>query len=182
MWEPTCPPNFLPSGTLKCIADLHALVLPLVESQEVRPAKRMRTGLSVEESEAREAFQLMKEKKRSLNGFIDHILVMEPVDFLTIGKPYRNIRLRTYFVWMTISIIANLCNARTVTAIFIRSYLSMIVWLMLIFNHDRDKAQRCLLFLTYMRLNPWERVIENLMYTAITVKLGLLYLLAVKGT
>ncbi len=98
---------------------------------------------------------------------------MEPLDFLTIGKPYRSIRLRTYFVWMTISILANLCNARTVTAIFIRSYLSMIVWLMLIFNHDRDKAQRCLLFLTYMRLNPWERVIENLMYTAITVKLGL---------
>ena len=100
---------------------------------------------------------------------------MEPVDFLTIGKPYRSIRLRTYFVWMTISIIANLCNARTVTAIFIRSYLSMIVWLMLIFNHDRDKAQRCLLFLTYMRLNPWEKVIENLMYTAITVKLGLFF-------
>jgi len=77
------------------------------------------------------------------------------MDLLMEKKPeWFYIRLRTYFVWMTISIIANLCNARTVTAIFIRSYLSMIVWLMLIFNHDRDKAQRCLLFLTYMRLKP----------------------------
>ena len=49
---------------LKCIADLHALVQPLVEPQEVRPAKRTQTGLSVEEREAREAFQLMKEKKK----------------------------------------------------------------------------------------------------------------------
>lgn len=46
---------------------------------------------------------------------------------------------------------------------------------MLIFNHDRDKAQRCLLFLIYMKLNSWERMIENLMYTAITVKLGLFF-------
>ncbi len=73
---------------------------------------------------------------------------MEPVDFLTIGKPYRNIRLRTYFVWMTISIIANLCNARTVTAIFIRSYLSMIVWLMLIFK------LMCLQVGTTVKFNP----------------------------
>ncbi len=33
---------------MKCIADLHALVLPLVEPQEARPSKRTRTGLSVE--------------------------------------------------------------------------------------------------------------------------------------
>ncbi len=51
------------SRLLKCIADLHALILPVVESQEVRPAKRTRTGLSVAEREARAAFQLMKEKK-----------------------------------------------------------------------------------------------------------------------
>jgi hypothetical protein len=49
---------------MKCIADLHALVLPLVEPQEARPSKRTRTGLSVAEREARGAFQLMKEKKR----------------------------------------------------------------------------------------------------------------------
>jgi hypothetical protein len=49
---------------LKCIADLHALVLPLVEPQEVRPAKRTRTGLSVEEREAKAAFQRMQDAKR----------------------------------------------------------------------------------------------------------------------
>jgi hypothetical protein len=49
---------------MKCIADLHALVLPMVEPQEARPSKRTQTGLSVEEREARAAFQLMKEKKR----------------------------------------------------------------------------------------------------------------------
>jgi hypothetical protein len=48
----------------KCIADLYALVLPLIEPQETRPSKRTRTGLSVEEREARAAFQLMKDEKR----------------------------------------------------------------------------------------------------------------------
>jgi hypothetical protein len=48
----------------RCIADLYALVLPLVEPQETRPSKRTRTGLSVEEREARAAFQLMKDEKR----------------------------------------------------------------------------------------------------------------------
>jgi hypothetical protein len=80
------------SGLLKCIADLHALILPVVESQEarqaeilpvvesqevrqaeilpvvepqeVRPAKRTRTGLSVAEREAKAAFKLLKEKVR----------------------------------------------------------------------------------------------------------------------
>jgi hypothetical protein len=36
----------------------------MVEPQEVRPAKRTRTGLSVAEREAKAAFKLMKEKKR----------------------------------------------------------------------------------------------------------------------
>jgi hypothetical protein len=48
----------------KCIADLFALILPLFEPQETRPAKRTRTGLSVEEHEASVAFQLMKDEKR----------------------------------------------------------------------------------------------------------------------
>jgi len=48
----------------KCIADLYALVLPMVEPQETRPSKRTRTGLSVAEREARAAFQLMKDEKR----------------------------------------------------------------------------------------------------------------------
>ncbi len=66
------------SRLLKCIEDLRALILPVVESQEVRPAeippvvdsqevrpaKRTRTGLSVAEREAKAAFKLLKEKKR----------------------------------------------------------------------------------------------------------------------
>jgi len=80
------------SRLLKCIDDLRALILPVVESQEarqaetlpvvesqevrqaeilpvgepqeVRPAKRTRTGLSVAEREAKAAFKLFKEKKR----------------------------------------------------------------------------------------------------------------------
>jgi hypothetical protein len=46
------------------IADLFALVQPLVDPPETRPSKRTRTGLSVEEREARAAFQLMKDEKR----------------------------------------------------------------------------------------------------------------------
>jgi hypothetical protein len=48
----------------RAIADLFALVQPLVEPQETRPSKRTRTGLSVEERKARAAFQLMKDEKR----------------------------------------------------------------------------------------------------------------------
>jgi len=80
------------SRLLQCIDDLRAMILPVVEAhearqaenppvmvpqdakqgetlpvgepQEVRPAKRTRTGLSVAEREAKEAFELFKEKKR----------------------------------------------------------------------------------------------------------------------
>jgi hypothetical protein len=66
------------SRLLKCIEDLRALILPVVESQEarqaeilpvvepqeVRPAKRTRTGFSVAEREANAAFKLLKEKNR----------------------------------------------------------------------------------------------------------------------
>jgi len=100
---------------------------------------------------------------------------MKPHNFFTIGKLYRSIRLRTYLVWVTISIVVNLCDTRTVATFFIRSYLSMIVWLMLLFNHDRNKAQRCLIFLIYMELSPWNEVIENLMYKAIILKIGLFF-------
>ncbi len=46
------------------ITDLMEIIQPPLNSQETRPSKRTRTGLSVEEREARVAFQLMKEKKR----------------------------------------------------------------------------------------------------------------------
>jgi hypothetical protein len=48
----------------RAIADLFALVQPLVEPHEARPSKRTRTGLSVEEHEAKAAFQIMMDKKR----------------------------------------------------------------------------------------------------------------------
>ena len=88
---------------------------------------------------------------------------MEKHNFLTIGKLYRSIRLRTYLVWLTISIVANLCDTRTGTTFFITSYLSMIVWLMLLFNHDRNKVERCLIFLIHKELSPWNKAIIFLM-------------------
>ncbi len=48
----------------RAIADLFALVQPLVEPREARPSKRTRTGLSIEEHEAKVAFQLMMDEKR----------------------------------------------------------------------------------------------------------------------
>jgi hypothetical protein len=45
------------------ITDLFELIQPLVDLQETRPLKRTRTGLSVEEREAKAAYELMKEKK-----------------------------------------------------------------------------------------------------------------------
>ncbi len=46
------------------ITDLMEIIQPPLSSQETRPSKRTRTGLSVEEREARAAFQLMKDEKR----------------------------------------------------------------------------------------------------------------------
>jgi hypothetical protein len=46
------------------ITDLMEIIQPPLNSQETRPSKRTRTGLSVEEREARAAFQLMKDEKR----------------------------------------------------------------------------------------------------------------------
>jgi hypothetical protein len=48
----------------RAIADLFALVQTLVEHHEARPSKRTRTGLSVEEHEAKAAFQIMMDEKR----------------------------------------------------------------------------------------------------------------------
>ncbi len=45
------------------ITDLFELIQPLVDLQETRPLKRTRTGLSVEEREAKAAYELMKEEK-----------------------------------------------------------------------------------------------------------------------
>jgi hypothetical protein len=46
------------------ITDLMEIIQPPLNSQEARPLKRTRAGLSVEEPEAREAYKLMKEEKR----------------------------------------------------------------------------------------------------------------------
>jgi hypothetical protein len=45
------------------ITDLMEIIQPPLNSQEARPLKRTRAGLSVEEREAREAYKLMKEEK-----------------------------------------------------------------------------------------------------------------------
>ncbi len=74
----------------KCIADLYALVLPLIEPQETRPSKRTRTGFSVEEREARAAFQLMKdEKRKEITEFMQNYQ----------GPPYHPVE---EFLWNTL--------------------------------------------------------------------------------
>jgi hypothetical protein len=46
------------------ITDLLEIIQPQLDSQEARPLKRTRAGLSVEEREAKEAYELLKEEKR----------------------------------------------------------------------------------------------------------------------
>ncbi len=45
------------------ITDLMEIIQPLADFQEARPLKRTRAGLSVEEREAKAAYELMKEEK-----------------------------------------------------------------------------------------------------------------------
>jgi len=71
---------------------------------------------------------------------------------------------------LAIITIANHTTAIGLIGNFIRSYLAMVVWLVLIFINERSLIHRVMIFLVYLELNPVERIIENINHSVMVVK------------
>jgi hypothetical protein len=99
---------------------------------------------------------------------------METPDLIEFPNPYRKTSFKAYMFWTGISTVANHAIANTITCIFIRTYLAMIVALILLFNKDKSIIHRLMIYLVYLEINPKVRIIENLNYSVMVIRLGML--------
>jgi len=99
---------------------------------------------------------------------------METLDLIELPNPYRKTSFKAYLFWTGISTVANHAIANTITCIFIRTYLAMIVALILLFNKDKSIIHRLMIYLIYLEVNPRIRIIENLNYSVMIIRLGML--------
>ena len=99
---------------------------------------------------------------------------METLDLIEFPNPYRKTSFKAYIFWTGISTVANHVIANTITCIFIRTYLAMIVTLILLFNKDKSVIHRLMIYLIYLEVNPRIRIIENLNYSVMVIRLGML--------
>ena len=99
---------------------------------------------------------------------------METLDLIEFPNPYRKTSFKAYLFWTGISTVANHAIANTITCIFIRTYLAMIVALILLFNKDKSIIHRLMIYLIYLEVNPRIRIIENLNYSIMIIRLGML--------
>ena len=99
---------------------------------------------------------------------------METLDLIEFPNPYRKTSFKAYLFWTGISTVANHAIANTITCIFIRTYLAMIVALILLFNKDKSIIHRLMIYLIYLEINPRIRIIENLNYSVMIIRLGML--------
>ena len=99
---------------------------------------------------------------------------METLDLIEFPNPYRKTSFKAYLFWTGISTIANHAIANTITCIFIRTYLAMIVALILLFNKNKSIIHRLMIYLIYLEVNPRVRIIENLNYSVMVIRLGML--------
>ena len=99
---------------------------------------------------------------------------METLDMIEFPNPYRKTSFKAYLFWTGISTVANHAIANTITCIFIRTYLAMIVALILLFNKDKSIIHRLMIYLIYLEVNPRIRIIENLNYSVMVIRLGML--------
>jgi hypothetical protein len=99
---------------------------------------------------------------------------METLDLTEFPNPYRKTSFKSYLFWTGISTVANHAIANTITCIFIRTYLAMIVALILLFNKDKSIIHRLMIYLIYLEVNPRIRIIENLNYSVMIIRLGML--------
>ena len=99
---------------------------------------------------------------------------METLELIEFPNPYRKTSFKAYLFWTGISTVANHAIANTITCIFIRTYLAMIVALILLFNKDKSIIHRLMIYLMYLEVNPRIRIIENLNYSVMVIRLGML--------
>jgi len=99
---------------------------------------------------------------------------METLELIEFPNPYRKTSFKAYLFWTGISTVANHAIANTITCIFIRTYLAMIVALILLFNKDKSIIHRLMIYLMYLEVNPRIRIIENLNYSVMIIRLGML--------
>jgi hypothetical protein len=99
---------------------------------------------------------------------------METLELIEFSNPYRKTSFKAYLFWTGISTVANHAIANTITCIFIRTYLAMIVALILLFNKDKSIIHRLMIYLIYLEVNPRIRIIENLNYSVMIIRLGML--------
>jgi hypothetical protein len=99
---------------------------------------------------------------------------METLELIELPNPYRKTSFKAYLFWTGISTVANHAIANTITCIFIRTYLAMIVALILLFNKNKSIIHRLMIYLIYLEVNPRIRIIENLNYSVMVIRLGML--------
>ena len=99
---------------------------------------------------------------------------METLELIEFPNPYRKTSFKAYLFWTGISTVANHAIANTITCIFIRTYLAMIVALILLFNKNKSIIHRLMIYLIYLEVNPRVRIIENLNYSVMVIRLGML--------
>jgi len=99
---------------------------------------------------------------------------METLELIEFPNPYRKTSFKAYLFWTGISTVANHAIANTITCIFIRTYLAMIVALILLFNKNKSIIHRLMIYLVYLEVNPRIRIIENLNYSVMVIRLGML--------
>jgi hypothetical protein len=101
---------------------------------------------------------------------------MERLDLPDLPNPYKVISLNTYAFWIGLSTVANHTVANTISCSFIRAYLALLLWVMLIFNSDRSIIHRMMIYLSYLEFNPRSKIIENIDYSVMVIKWGLISL------
>ena len=99
---------------------------------------------------------------------------METLELIEFPNPYRKTSFKAYLFWTGVSTVANHAIANTITCIFIRTYLAMIVALILLFNKNKSVIHRLMIYLIYLEVNPRIRIIENLNYSVMVIRLGML--------
>ena len=63
---------------------------------------------------------------------------MEIIGMEDFINPYKDVKLKTHLLWMTLSTIANYSSAGNISSKYVRAYLAIMVWLLVTFNSDRS--------------------------------------------
>jgi hypothetical protein len=89
-------------------------------------------------------------------------------------NPYKEISISTHLVWIIIATITNYIPMEGIACKCIRSYLALVVWLLIILNRKRSLWKRGAILIIYLKLNSMARIIENLSYSVTVIKIGML--------